>query len=273
MTVPIADGNFSTCSAGAAPDSCPKHFEWAHVPGDQPARFYTDWCMKYALGKSHHPKIAWLIQAPPFAQEHYDFALAHEDEFDYILTYTTRYAGRNSKWLWYPLGGTRTPLTEWYVHHKSGLVSMLASNKNDATGHKLRHAVYDRFGYRIQTYGSIVDGVEVPKSRAIWPFMYSIVICGERNEGGFSDHLLDALAVGTVPIYWGCPDIGKYFDLGGIIPFESPDDLPDILDSLTLYDYMRRWDAINANLDTARQYRVPEDWLWENLPQLFEGVS
>lgn len=268
MKVNIADGNFTTCSMGAAPDSCPKYFEWEHVPGDVPARFYTDWCMKYAINKPGM-KIAWLIQAPPFAQEHYDYAKEHEADFDYILTPCKQYVG--GKWLWYPLGGTRIALKDWYVHPKIKKVSMLASNKFDSRGHKLRHEIY--LGHlgcvKFDGYGSILPNQPTDKLTAIAPYMYSIVVAAERNAGCFSDHLIDALALGTVPIYWGCPDVENYFDKEGIISFEKAGELDEILAGLSTTDFVKRLPAVRKNLETAKQYRVPEDWLWENYRFIF----
>ena len=44
----------------------------------------------------------------------------------------------------------------------------------------------------------------------------------------FSEKLLDAMAVGTIPVYWGCPEIDKFFDKNGIITFNTIEELKDI---------------------------------------------
>ena len=33
--------------------------------------------------------------------------------------------------------------------------------------------------------------------------------------------------------------------------------------------YKKRLEIINANLETAKQYRMPEDWMYEKYPELF----
>jgi hypothetical protein len=269
MEVTIQDNlflPFSIPGMGGMP-CAPSHFTWKAVPSDTPARFYTDFCMRSALGKSG-PRIGWLVEAPPYAQCHYDWAMEHESEFDYILTYVKPYVERGGPWLFYPRGGAHVPVNWWGIHPKRKLVSMLASFKNDAEGHKMRHTIQKKLGSRIDVLGSI-NGTYISKLDGIAPYYYSIVVEAERNDWSFSDHLIDCLALGTIPIYWGCPEIDRFFDASAIYPFDDPKDLPAILDRLSIEDYYSHLDAIRENLRAARQYRVPEDWLWEHYRFLF----
>lgn len=253
-------------------DCIPSYFEWEAVATGTPARFYTDLCMRDAPNYSR-PRVGWLVEAPPYAQCHYDWAAAHEHEFDIILTHCLKYVERGGPWTWYPHGGSHVHPDEWGAREKLGMVSFLASNKMDAPGHKLRNEIYQEFKGRMDCFGSIVDGVIHDKLTALAPYRYSVVVESERLAGAFSDHLLDALALGTIPIYWGCPDHGRYFEESGVIPFENADELSAILDSLSERDYELRLPAARRNLETARRYRVPEDWLWGHYKFLFNGVE
>jgi hypothetical protein len=277
MKVPIQDNLFLyTGARGMGGLYCsPSHFEWDGVATGTPARFYTDLCMRDAMNHPH-PRVGWLVEAPPYAQCHYDWAVEHEAEFDCILTPCQTYADRGGPWRWYPHGGSHIPYQEWDVSRRkirSG-ISFLASNKTDASGHKMRHAIYERFGY-LHTFGSILNGAFTGKVEALAPYRYSVVVEGERNAGCFSDHLLDCLALQTIPLYWGCPDIGRWFDLNGILPFETLGELEDLLVWPSKEDYDARFNAghIQRNLEMARRYRVPEDWLWENCRDLFGGLE
>ena len=49
--------------------------------------------------------------------------------------------------------------------------------------------------------------------------MFSIAIENSRNGCYFTEKILDCFTTRTVPIYWGCPDIGDYFDMNVIITF------------------------------------------------------
>ena len=57
----------------------------------------------------------------------------------------------------------------------------------------------------------------------------------------------------TIPIYWGCPNIGDYFNTEGIITFENEQELESILDSLTPETFFQKKDAILDNYKIANQ--------------------
>lgn len=275
MRVPIQDMLFLHLGQKGlgGPDCTPHYFEWMPVPTGTPARFYVDLCMRDAPNQPH-PRVGWLVEAPPYAQCHYDWAVEHEKEFDAILTHQQAYAERGHPWRWYPRGGSLIPIEKWGRHNKvPNSVSMIASNKRDARGHKLRWEIYSQFDGMVETWGSITGKPLTDKTFGLANYEFSIVVEGERNEGGFSDHLIDCLAMRTVPIYWGCPNIGDYFDPDGIIPFERVQELRPILDNLSTQDYQRRAKAIEMNYLTALHYRIPEDWIWENCRDLFGGLE
>lgn len=258
------------------PDCAPSRFEWQPAATGTPARFYDDLCMRDAPNHPR-PRVGWLVEAPLYAQCHYDWAVKHAAEFDCILTPCGDYAARGAPWRWYPRGGSMLPAAEWGVspqdRRKMRSVSLLASAKSDATGHKLRHEIYERHGYRMGCHGGIVTGENESKLYALAPYRYTVVVDAERNNGCFCDHILDAMALGCVPIYWGCPDIGRWFDAEGVIQFETMDELGRILDSLSREDYAARLPALTENWRRAQAYRVPEDWLFDNYPDLFEGLT
>ena len=56
-----------------------------------------------------------------------------------------------------------------------------------------------------------------------------------------TEKLHDCFLTKTVPIYYGCPNISDYYDMGGIFKFETGEQLVNILRNLSseLYDKMR----------------------------------
>ena len=77
------------------------------------------------------------------------------------------------------------------------------------------------------------------------------------------------MSQGTVPIYWGCPSIGDFFDANGYIAFDALADIPDILAMLSKEDYEARRQALAQNLEIARGYACAEDWMMRRYPWLF----
>ena len=56
-----------------------------------------------------------------------------------------------------------------------------------------------------------------------------------------TEKLHDCFLTKTVPIYYGCPNISDHYDMGGILKFETGEQLVNILRNLTpeLYDKMK----------------------------------
>ena len=65
--------------------------------------------------------------------------------------------------------------------------------------------------------------------------------------------------MGTVPIYWGCPDIGEFFNAKGIITFENIDELSRILESDLDKFYSINKEAIESNFKRARRFASCDD--------------
>jgi len=275
MKVHLIDGSFfprekSATLAGDNSGLEPEAFEWT----DQPAAgvtFYTDMCLEQAVG-TRGKKVAWLLE-PPWKPNAYMRALELRNHFDYTLTYTPwPNCGNN---LIYALGGSW--LRDWGVFPKSRLCSLIASEKAETEGHLLRHQIARKFG----TWGLPHQGASInvmgrgyrplaSKAEGLRDYYYSVVIESWRGDWYFSEKLIDCLSQGTIPIYWGCPDIGRFFKTDGILQFETLDELSGILDGISEADYARRLDAVRDNLERACQYRCAEDWIYREYPYLFE---
>ena len=74
------------------------------------------------------------------------------------------------------------------------------------------------------------------------------------------------MAVGTIPIYWGCPNISDFFNKEGIITFDSIDELKTILENIDFdAHYNSSINAIDENIELAKKYNITEDWMYENI--------
>ncbi|MFK5281820.1 hypothetical protein ACI3PL_19910, partial [Lacticaseibacillus paracasei] len=81
------------------------------------------------------------------------------------------------------------------------------------------------------------------------------------------EKLIDCLTTGTVPIYWGCPSIEKFFNLNGIIPFDAIDELDKILDSLNEESY--HTSGYRENFQKSFQYILAE----QHIRKFFENLG
>ena len=141
-------------------------------------------------------------------------------------------------------------------------MSLILSDKNTTLGQQLRWRIYNEF--QIDAYGRGVNPID-SKLEALADYHYSVVVESCQLNYYFSEKLIDCLSCGTVPIYWGCPDIGRFFNPEGLITFESADELDYILlNMVSERDYISRLPAIEENLERARIYACAEDWLYKH---------
>jgi len=68
--------------------------------------------------------------------------------------------------------------------------------------------------------------------------------------------------------YYGTRSVLDNFNKDGIIFFNDLEQLGEILENISEEDYEKRKDAIEENFKLVEQYRIPEDWVYLNLPFL-----
>jgi hypothetical protein len=89
--------------------------------------------------------------------------------------------------------------------------------------------------------------------------MFSVTIENDSYPTYWSEKILDCFASGTIPIYYGSPDIGDYFNMDGIILLNNDFDVMKI----TKKDYYDRIGAVKDNFNRAMKYDVIEDIIFE----------
>ena len=122
-------------------------------------------------------------------------------------------------------------------------ISFITSNKAFTKGHQLRQRIFNLFQTTaFKRFSNSVPSINELRirSRRTPPRIQSVEevyinakfnICVEnsRYENYFTEKLMNCFATRTVPIYWGAPNIGEYFNEKGIIQFNNLEDLHHIL--------------------------------------------
>ncbi|WP_050928250.1 glycosyltransferase family 10 domain-containing protein [Aestuariivita boseongensis] len=127
---------------------------------------------------------------------------------------------------------------------KTRHMSLIASGKNHAPGHTLRHEMVTRSraaGLDVDVMGHGYAPFE-KKSDGLAPYKFSVVIENVQQKNYFTEKLLDAVLCDTVPIYWGCPNLEEFCDTSGIIRCNTEAEL---------------WAAIETASDAIYQERLP----------------
>ena len=207
-------------------------------------------------------KIGWLHEGRALHPENYDSIWKVAAKFDAIMTHDADLLDSNPFYIKTIRGGSWVALDQWAMHPKSKGVSMILSDKTQLEGHKLRHAIAQA-GLPIDVYGPSYTPIGIDKSIAYKDYRFAIVVEACREENFFSEHLLDALAYGCEPIYWGAPNIADYFP-GGFLHFE---DVPHLFDLLTWpldQAYLNMAQHLAEQQGIARSYAITEDWQIEH---------
>ena len=137
---------------------------------------------------------------------------------------------------------------------KNKLASLIASSKNSLEGHKLRHEIV-KYILKINKNISIMGGGYIPfkhKEDGLKSYRYSIVIESISERNYFSEKIVDACLLETVPIYWGAPNITDYFEEKGMIICKNKEEIKSAINKMNINDYNSRIKWIKVNKKLAR---------------------
>jgi len=207
-------------------------------------------------------KIGWHLErihgVPGSFEQYYnllDFTMTNDD----VLL--SRYPNKTK---FVPFGGGWIKKENQKIHEKSKLTSIIYSSKTSYTGHKLRHQIAQNIS-GLDLYGNGSPNPIVFKEEGLSDYMFSIVIENIKVKNYFTEKLIDCFLTGAIPIYWGCPNIGDYFDTEGMIIFDTFEELKTKLNNLTEEVYYNNMRLINKNFGASKNYEIPEDWFYLNI--------
>lgn len=212
--------------------------------------FYID---SYETIDTDKPKLLFLIECPEILNLIYseDYSrIIQTTNANMIFTYCKDYVDNKKIFSIFP------PFPEWVtpnLKQKTKLISIISSNKNITSGHKIRHRCIQelkKLKYEVSLYGSGYNYIE-SKNKGLDDYCFSITIENSKVNGYFTEKILDCFLTGTIPIYWGDPSIGEIFDINGIIILNSLDDILNI--NFEMYEKMLPY--VIKNYEIAKKYQ------------------
>ena len=100
-------------------------------------------------------------------------------------------------------------------------------------------------------------------------YRFHIAMENQKRDFHFSEKIINPIMTGTIPIYWGMPSIGDYFDTRGIILMDDINQFKDIYKDLGEDLYQKMLPYAQKNFELAQKYVLSEDWIYNNLPNIF----
>lgn len=197
----------------------------------------------------------------------------YKDYFKCIITFDENVLKlKNSKKLVF--GTTWIDKKYWDIKYtKKPSITTIIGGKNWVEGHVLRHKIYNldskikiknnifissQFrGNITKKNNHLILGKDAnSKIRCFEKSMFHLCIENSKQNNYFSEKLMDCFFTKTVPVYWGCPNIGDYFDTRGMIILDTNDEyeIIKIINKLTNKDFINRKKYILHNLEIAKKY-------------------
>lgn len=236
-----------------------------------------------------------------------DYLLKSCSKYKYIVTYSKKVLEKCPNARLGVYGTSWISQSDWEnLPPKQWLITSITGLNNRTPAHAFRRKVYDEqdkipssipikffrscngadqlkdFGHNPVLTTSPTDpscsdahGNKPAKIQALGASQYHIIIENSRQENYFTEKLCDALITKNIPIYYGCPNIGDFFDTTGwiIIEKEDTDDLYRRIGELTKDSYGKHIKTVMDNFNTVMKYKSEEENINRALDQMPEVFS
>ena len=240
---------------------------------DNQINFYVDNNVYYMdnTDRNEQNAVALLVEPRAIIPGTYDWMEENYYKFRCVFTHDEEILKLpNAKLLLY---GQIT--AEFPNGPKNKAVSMVASGKDFCEGHRKRNIIAWELKSKIDTFGRF-DGSEYCDDAAfLQGYMFNVAMENSNNGHYFTEKICNCFASKIVPIYWGCPNIDKYFDMNGIIYCQNHEDIIKAVDMVLANpegEYNKRKMAIDRNYQTVQMYRRYADLFLEMYSEMLEDM-
>lgn len=160
-------------------------------------------------------------------------------------------------------------------------VSTLVGGKLMAPGHHLRQKLWFKEN-RIKSiptnfflsgnFGGIENYNNNPilgsDKSLLFESQFHVCIENTKRNNWFTEKLIDCLQTKTIPIYWGCPNIGNWFNLDGFFIVDNLEDIIEVCNSLNEETYHNKITAVEENFEISKKFATISDRLQEKIISL-----
>jgi hypothetical protein len=223
-----------------------------------------------------------VLQEPNEYFGHHDWAIKNKNLFSIIYTWSDKVLNNCENAVFLTFGTTwitneqasKCPPKEFSLAH-------LCGQKLLTYGHHIRHEIFNRqneitipkkFLFHREPPPNLPDNMPFHRETKMSVFdtpMFAIVIENTSHNGYFTEKINDCMLLKSIPLYWGCSNIGDFYDTSGIIFFKNADELIKIVNRLTPEYYYDRLNIIESNHKKVALYQRYENRISEKIAELF----
>ncbi len=230
--------------------------------------------MKHAV-HAHCPKgRVWALMQEPYAKGFTDWMDEGHDPFDRV--YTNYSPSSDPKYIvsqpalpWH-VNRTFDELTTCAIPEKTRPLSWVVGNCRDLPGHMKRlnflQKIQEEKSLDIDLYGRAVHYIE-DKWDGLAKYRYSIAAENTSWPDYWTEKIADCFLTWTVPIYYGCANLEKYFPVDSFIriDIEKPEEAIRIIRETLFED---NWERRIPALMEARRRVLFEFQIFPHLVEL-----
>lgn len=260
MKINLIDSNFEQADMKKVYHDCnfTEDFSWDRTLSSDGPIVLTDNHVNEKIDK----KYAWLIEPTSISPNIYLDVINNKDQFQKIFTHDRKFLEELSNAVFTQASWSWVSNEDIGLHKKTKLLSIIVSNKRQTFGHNLRHVLISTLGNKMDVFGSGYNKIE-NKITGLRDYCFQIVVENSKYDYYFTEKLTDCFVTGVIPIYWGCPSIGDFFDTNGILSFNDIKELDDILGDISFTKYQDMFESVKNNFNIVKEYMLPENQIYK----------
>jgi hypothetical protein len=200
-------------------------------------------------------KVLVQCEPPALNRAFIDMAFDNYQKFDLILTYDDRLLVLSNAKEFCPVGSWVGDLPL----EKRDQITYLMSSKIWTAAHRMRFMILRRVDH-LKSIGPFEFYMHrnPPRIESKESFFtnakFNIACENQIMTNMYTEKILDCFSTRTVPIYYGCKNIGKYFNVNGVLQFDTIEKFEYIVNNLTPEHYDRMQPYVEENYQRARPY-------------------
>lgn len=244
----------------------------------KPVQLFVDSTINDSQNSNY--KILWVKEGDEISNFK-SYVLNNYKLFDAILTYDSEILEKCSNSHFMAFG------TSWvqdynFNYEKLYQISHLTGHKRMTRGHIIRQEIHNKqklinnpIDFYISQYGGVNNEhnnkILRESKNQLFNSQFHICVENSKQNGFFTEKIIDCFITKTIPIYWGCDNINDFFNTKGFFIANDTIDIINICNSITNETYLSKLEFINENYNKSIHYSTLLDRLKDTITKILKN--